>query len=818
MKKCIFLILMAVLSLSASAEYANVKAERSSISEIGRKYYESTVSGANAGKSPLFKARKAPSLNAAPADIAGKYVFASFNREEINTSGLITITKGSAAGTYQVAGLHGSQTIPVTGTYANGQLTIAAGQLGMNSSTYGNVVLYQMSDNTYYNTNDIVLEFDENGMVELTSGVGFLMLINSGEYQGYSIGSTLNNGYYAYAVNGKITSHMVKSDFTDDNPSSESYPTFTGFYQDNGVQYALVAGIDDMTFFTIQINEDNTVNVIQAPSYYYSQAYNVAYPCKGVRNSTTGAFNFYPSQGPTGVIDWEAGTITLDMWGFYMESAETASSYANLNGRKAQSVITFTDAEPEIPASTEFNCTTTPRSKYLEGNKVNSYKNSLAMRLKVNASTLVGKTRTIYRTNKATGEKTRICTVRFTSSTKGKTTTYTYTISNLLPMAATASTALRYDTQAYTTTGTIATTSSTNYTMTVNDYFTASTAEGGDNAGAYVYTVEDGTTAGKLGQADVYTANIVTYVSAADGTDGYYFDEIQGDTDHALSAQGRYSIDIENVSDGVSGVEFYYDHQSAGSDDEFDPEYASYYITDDIVTSTTFSVALKVGTNTYGTNESTCYAAVLGDFNAYNKVKSDATFNNGSRFFTCLLSAALNTAQDGLFETTGGGYRVWRTCETSDENNEELNGRASDFLFFDNVGLDGSSLAIQDVGGEIVSVGNSSFQSGMFGSSTETPTAIMRVRAYYKSMSAANRVMAKADENSLYSIAESIFEVSFNENVVTGLKEVTGVKEISDINFYNAAGQMSKNPHKGINIVVTTYQDGTTSTRKQIVK
>ena len=54
---------------------------------------------------------------------------------------------------------------------------------------------------------------------------------------------------------------------------------------------------------------------------------------------------------------------------------------------------------------------------------------------------------------------------------------------------------------------------------------------------------------------------------------------------------------------------------------------------------------------------------------------------------------------------------------------------------------------------------------------------------------------------------------SSNDNVV-GVKEVLGNKAIESIHYYNTMGMESKTPFEGINIVVTRYTDGSTSTMK----
>ena len=50
----------------------------------------------------------------------------------------------------------------------------------------------------------------------------------------------------------------------------------------------------------------------------------------------------------------------------------------------------------------------------------------------------------------------------------------------------------------------------------------------------------------------------------------------------------------------------------------------------------------------------------------------------------------------------------------------------------------------------------------------------------------------------------------------TGVDEVEAGKAIASVNYYNLAGQQSATPVEGVNIVVTTYTDGTRTTTKVI--
>ena len=56
-------------------------------------------------------------------------------------------------------------------------------------------------------------------------------------------------------------------------------------------------------------------------------------------------------------------------------------------------------------------------------------------------------------------------------------------------------------------------------------------------------------------------------------------------------------------------------------------------------------------------------------------------------------------------------------------------------------------------------------------------------------------------------------------NLITGIKDLTGdaaVKQVESVSYVDVTGKMSNSPFDGVNIVVTRYSDGTTSTSKVI--
>ena len=89
-------------------------------------------------------------------------------------------------------------------------------------------------------------------------------------------------------------------------------------------------------------------------------------------------------------------------------------------------------------------------------------------------------------------------------------------------------------------------------------------------------------------------------------------------------------------------------------------------------------------------------------------------------------------------------------------------------------------------------------------------------RCYYKKIStASNAPVLKArptDSDRLYYVVESQETVPTNK-IVTGIYNVTA-KNVVSVKYYNVQGVESATPFDGINIEVTTYDDGTRTTRK----
>ena len=58
-----------------------------------------------------------------------------------------------------------------------------------------------------------------------------------------------------------------------------------------------------------------------------------------------------------------------------------------------------------------------------------------------------------------------------------------------------------------------------------------------------------------------------------------------------------------------------------------------------------------------------------------------------------------------------------------------------------------------------------------------------------------------------------VYPLNLSDDVVTGINNVTG-KAVAGVKYYNLAGMESDRPFEGVNIIVTTYTDGSRSSAK----
>ena len=53
---------------------------------------------------------------------------------------------------------------------------------------------------------------------------------------------------------------------------------------------------------------------------------------------------------------------------------------------------------------------------------------------------------------------------------------------------------------------------------------------------------------------------------------------------------------------------------------------------------------------------------------------------------------------------------------------------------------------------------------------------------------------------------------------VTAIAQLSAGREVVDVTYTDVTGRVSKRPFNGMNIVVTRYTDGSTTTRKVVVR
>lgn len=96
-------------------------------------------------------------------------------------------------------------------------------------------------------------------------------------------------------------------------------------------------------------------------------------------------------------------------------------------------------------------------------------------------------------------------------------------------------------------------------------------------------------------------------------------------------------------------------------------------------------------------------------------------------------------------------------------------------------------------------------------------TVRYRVRLYAcNDVNADNgKQMAPANDINCY-IAESFVDVAYDASVITSIGDVIMEREVESVRYYNVAGIESEQPFDGVNIMVTRYSDGTSTTKKYI--
>lgn len=116
--------------------------------------------------------------------------------------------------------------------------------------------------------------------------------------------------------------------------------------------------------------------------------------------------------------------------------------------------------------------------------------------------------------------------------------------------------------------------------------------------------------------------------------------------------------------------------------------------------------------------------------------------------------------------------------------------------------------------------GSSIIVNDYFGAVNQELSTTYYVRAYlrYPDGTTLNGRKRAAADVYHYLADQASFEVKFDNHVVTGIDGVSSARKVQRVTYVNALGMHSDVPFSGVNVVVTTYSDGSVTKVKKIIK
>lgn len=242
--------------------------------------------------------------------------------------------------------------------------------------------------------------------------------------------------------------------------------------------------------------------------------------------------------------------------------------------------------------------------------------------------------------------------------------------------------------------------------------------------------------------------------------------------------------------------------------------------------------------NTYGSPINTTYK-LKASVDVSNKVMSEYVFtSNGKkgRYY----QTDLKITADGTDNYEIVKYRVWRQTDrameivpqymarlqqdthpivmnSDDEGNPIIDQNHNSIQEFELVGRPGVGFYPEQIDSKSIHVYDTFGASDVSEDGNLDVTYI--VRLYAKPEASNTSARAKATTPILakeYYIGEATITVSFEENTPTGLFDfVAETKTPVRVQYVNMLGQKSDTPFSGMNVVITTYTDGSHSTAKR---
>ena len=450
----------------------------------------------------------------------------------------------------------------------------------------------------------------------------------------------------------------------------------------------------------------------------------------------------------------------------------------------------------------EFIWTYAYRSHFDVASRQNSYKNTVCLSPYKYDRTIAPE-RVVYRKKADGSEVTKIATLNVNSED------LTYTLTYESPMAVDA--ALRFDQNPLTTSGSI------NNEIIIHDYFLASTANGGDQAGSYYYFIEVEDAARAL---HIEQVEIPVYCSTMSSSypREYTVQEMQADTARSLAlsdvAKVEMSVSNEKKYDAVSSWDIYKGNNlqymgtiSANAD----------IVSNDVTYYTgQITVNSQFGTNTYGTNP----AKVQGSL-----VETTATSHYGDYLIKGESSGKYAYAGNVTIKPFTASevapyvmyYRVWRAekygssevllNELDDQRGKGWSTTYSNVKTYYPIGSATASTDITIVDDIYL---DDAFAEG----NSKEVTYIVRMYSTPTKPGSDNDIEAlSADEAQKVYVSEATVDVIYNGKP-TGIIEVE--PEVVNVTYFDMFGRSSATPFKGVNIKMETRANGSITTTKII--
>ena len=450
----------------------------------------------------------------------------------------------------------------------------------------------------------------------------------------------------------------------------------------------------------------------------------------------------------------------------------------------------------------EFIWTYAYRSHFDVASHQNSYKNTVCLSPYKYDRTIAPE-RVVYRKKADGSEVTKIATLNVNSED------LTYTLTYESPMAVDA--ALRFDQNPLTTSGSI------NNEIIIHDYFLASTANGGDQAGSYYYFIEVEDAARAL---HIEQVEIPVYCSTMSSSypREYTVQEMQADTARSLAlsdvAKVEMSVSNEKKYDAVSSWDIYKGNNlqymgtiSANAD----------IVSNDVTYYTgQITVNSQFGTNTYGTNPAKVQGSLVettatSHYGIYTQ-KGEPT---GEYAYAGNVKIQPFTASEIAPYVVY--YRVWRAPKNEttevllnklkDQNGKGWSTSYNNVKSYYPIGDATASTAITIVDDIYLA---KAFSEG----GNKEVTYIVRMYSTPTKPGSDSGIEAlSADEVQKVYVSEATVNVIYNG----GPTVVTEVEaEVVNVTYFDMFGRSSTTPFKGVNIKMETRANGSITTTKII--